>query len=119
MIIGVSKNKLRHVRSLNAAELRAVEAYVWPILQNGMVPNQFYAVRDFFGGMQRDWTVSHQPIVILYTKRKRNPNSRQFDKKAHRQAARDLGHIVKNLLYHSTNTYEENNQQRIKRYRLL
>lgn len=119
MILGVSQKELRKVRSLNSVELGIVEAYVWSILQSGMALNQFYAVRDFFGGNLRDWTVSHQPLVILYNKRNRNPNSRQVDKKAHRQAAIDLGHIVKNLLYKKSNTYEENKQPRAKRYRLL
>lgn len=119
MIIGVTKNKLRQVRTLTNVELQAIEAYVWPILQNGMAPNKYYKVKDFFGGKLRDWTVSHQPLLILYNKRMTNPNSRQVDKKAHRQAARDLGHIVKNLLYKSSNTYEEDKSMWEKRYKLL
>lgn len=117
MILNIKKTS-RNVHTINATELSKIESYIDYISINQFRAGQWYAARDFFGGSNADWTGT--PLELLYQRRLQQYRN-HFDSKkdAFKQAGRDLGHIIKNILSKSVKYYKECKRNRVKCYMLL
>lgn len=120
MITNKTNKRVRKNYPLSAVQLQTVENYVTAEFINKMVPGQFYAVRDVFGGpSNHDWVTQHPTLAILYYSRCTTlTQNGQVDKKAFRLAAIDLGYITFNLLDKSSSLFEQR-KRRVNEYKLL
>lgn len=120
MIVNNKNKRVRRNYSLSPVELQTIENYVTTEFINKMIPGQFYAVNDVFGGTNnRDWVTQHPQLAVLYYNRcSTPPQNGQVDQKAFDNAAIDLGYITFNLLNRSSLQFEYR-KRRTNEYKLL
>lgn len=90
MLCYAESETFRCPKTLNATELKSIKGYVSKTIRSWIKNCEVFTVKDLFG--YENWNWSDTPLQILYDKR----YEMYYDENvAYRQAAIDLGHIVK------------------------
>lgn len=110
----ISKSQIRDVKEITNAEKQRIYDYlqgaVYCWCKNRF--DEWFSVRDLFGGANFDWNGT--PMIALYLKHK---SKGKTDDKAIADAGKDAGWILKKIIDDDNREFETKKEELIRKYR--
>lgn len=112
----LTPSRMRYNYAISAEELERIKDYLQGAVRAWIRdrPNKTFTTRDLVGGANRDWNGT--PPQCLYNRHIARRNNHQY---AMKQAAIDLGWILKTVLQDDPRTFESCNAGRTRGYKWI
>ena len=119
MIKDMTKSDLRDVSGLTDTEKQRIKDYMlgsiycWIKNQKDGDSSLWFAVRDLVGGENTNWDGT--PLDVIYKKHLHEKTSDE----AFKQAAKDIGWIMKSMIFEDKRLFETKKEGMVRKYRWI
>ena len=119
MIKDMTKSDLRKVSGLTDTETQRIKDYMlgsiycWIKNQKDGDSSLWFAVRDLVGGENTNWDGT--PLDVIYKKHLHEKTSDE----AFKQAAKDIGWIMKSVIFEDKRLFETKKEGMVRKYRWI